>query len=150
MKNNSKVPWTTAPAEIIKEGLILGQDTLNFCPLKGVTTLRITQAVSVKAEQLELETARQRDAATLYGHRYDLITVKGDLSITNFQTKAIMLEITKTLSGELKSSKPEAKIEKLARGLRRMNGVVKLTWTIELEPGEHKQLDYVYDVYVRR
>jgi len=150
MENTGKVPWTTAPAETIKEGIILGQDTLKFTPVKGETTLRITQAVSVKAEQLELETERKRDAAQLYGRHYDLITVEGKLSVTNFQPKAITLEITKTLSGEVKSSQPKAKIEKQARGLRQMNAVLKLTWTIKLEPGEQKQLDYIYDVYVRR
>jgi len=150
MENNTKVPWTTAPAEIIKEGLILGQDTLNYCPVEGKTTLRITQAVGVKAEQLELEVERQRDAARLYGYHYDLVTVEGKLSVTNFQQKDITLEITKTLSGELKVSEPSAKVEKLARGLQRMNGVMNLTWTIELKPGEQKQLGYTYAVFVRR
>jgi len=150
LENATKVPWTTAPAETTKEGFILGQDTLNYTPTRGQTTLRITRAVSVKAEQLELETDRKRDAAQLYGYHYDLITVEGKLSVTNFQQKAITLEIIKTLSGEVKSSQLEAKIETQAWGLRRMNAVLKLTWTIELEPAEHKQLGYIYEVYVRR
>lgn len=116
IRNTMKVPWTTAPAEIIKEGLILGQDTLYYTPTQGETTLKITQAVSVKAEQLEFETERKRDAARLYGYHYDLVTVDGKLSVTNFQPKTITLEITKTLSGEVKSSQPKVKIEKLARG----------------------------------
>lgn len=150
LENTTKVPWTTAPAETVKQGLILGQDTLNYTPVAGETTLRITQAVNVRAEQIELETDRKRDAARLYGYSYDLVTVEGKLSVTNFQQKTITLEITKTLSGEVRSSQPEANIEKLARGLQRMNGILKLAWTIELEPGEQKQLSYVYDVYVRR
>jgi len=150
LENTTKVPWTTAPAETVKDGLILGQDTLSYTPIRGETTLRITQAVSIKAEQLELETERKRDATQLYGYHYDLVTVDGKISVTNFQPKAITLEISKTLSGEVKSSEPEAKIETLARGLRRMNAVRKLTWTIELKPGEQKELGYVYEVYVRR
>jgi len=150
LKNSTKVPWTTAPAETVKEGLILGQDTLNYTPVEGETTLKITQAVSVKAEQLELEIDRRRDAAQLYGHHYDLITVQGKLSVTNFQDKSITLEIVKTLSGEVKSSEPQAQIESLARGLLRMNAVRKLTWTIELKPGDRKELSYIYEVYVRR
>jgi hypothetical protein len=150
LENNTKVPWTTAPAETVKQELILGQDTLNYTPVAGKATLRITQAVNVKAEQIELETDRKRDAAQLYGYHYDLVTVEGKLSVANFQQKPISLEITKTLSGEVKSSDPEAKIEKMARGLRRMNGLLKLAWTIELQPGEQKQIKYVYDVYVRR
>jgi hypothetical protein len=150
LQNTTRVPWTTAPAETVKEGIILGQDTLEYTPIKAETTLRITRAVSVKAEQVEHETDRKRDAAQLYGHHYDLVTVEGKLSVANFQPKPITLEITKTLSGEVKSSDPKATIETLARGLRRMNAVRKLTWTIELKPAEEKQLSYVYEVYVRR
>jgi cell division inhibitor SulA len=123
---------------------------LKYTPQKGKATLRITKAVSVKAEQTELETARKREAERLYGNYFDLITVEGKLSVNNLQQKAITLEITKTLSGEVKASEPKAAIEKQARGLRRMNGIVKLAWTIELGPGEHKDLSYKYEVYVRR
>jgi hypothetical protein len=150
LENTTKVPWTTAPAEIVQDGLILGQDTLNYTAVTGQATLRITQAVNVKAEQRELETDRKRDALQLYGDHFDLITVEGKLSVANFQQKAITVEITKTLSGEVKSSQPEAKSETLARGLRRMNALRKLTWTIELGPQETKPLSYIYEVYVRR
>jgi hypothetical protein len=34
LDNVMKMPWTTAPAEIIKDGTILGQDTLNYTPVK--------------------------------------------------------------------------------------------------------------------
>jgi hypothetical protein len=150
MENNTKVPWTTAPAETVKEGQILGQDTLKYTPQKSKTTLRITKAVNVKAEQTELETARKREAKRFYGDYFDLITVDGKLSVRNLQQKAITLEITKTLSGEVKESEPKAAIEKLARGLRRMNGIVNLKWTIGLDSGEHRDLNYKYEVYVRR
>ena len=150
IENNTKVPWTTAPAETVKEDMILGQDTLKYTPQKSKTTLRITKAVSVKAEQTELEIARKREAERFYGGYFDLITVEGKLSVRNFQQKAIALEITKTLSGEVKASEPTAAIEKQARGLRRMNGIVNLTWTVELDPGERKDLSYKYEVYIRR
>jgi hypothetical protein len=150
LENTARVPWTTAPAETVGQGLILGQDTLDYTPPKGQATLRITRAVNVKAEQIELEIDRKRDAAQLYGNHYDLVTVEGKLSVTNFQQKSAALEITKTLSGEVKSSQPQPAMESLARGLQKMNGVKKLTWTIDLEPGEQKQLGYTYEVYVRR
>ena len=150
LENVSRLPWTTAPAQILKEDLILGQDTLKYTPVQGETTVRITRAVGVKAEQVEFEIERKRDALRMYGDHFDLITVQGKLSVTNFLPKPITLEITKTLSGEVKSSQPEAKIEKLARGLRRVNTTAKLTWTIELKTDEHKEIGYTYDVYVRR
>jgi hypothetical protein len=150
LENSTKIPWTTASVEITKDGFIIGQDILEYTPSKSKTTLKITQAANVKAEQLELETARKQDASQLYGNHYDLVTITGKLSIANHQDKAIIAEITKTISGDLKSSEPNAKVESLARGLNRMNPVRNLTWTIELAPNEKKELEYVYDVYVRR
>ncbi|OQA02717.1 MAG: hypothetical protein BWY69_00901 [Planctomycetes bacterium ADurb.Bin401] len=150
LENSTKIPWTTASAEITKDGFIIGQDILNYTPSTTKTTLKITQAANIKAEQLELETARKLDASQLYGNHYDLVTITGKLSIANHQEKAVTVEITKTISGDVQSSEPNAAIKSLARGLNRMNPVRNLTWTIELAPGESKQLDYVYDVYVRR
>ncbi|MEN6383991.1 MAG: hypothetical protein ABFD79_02205 [Phycisphaerales bacterium] len=150
MKNSTKVPWTTAPAEIIKDGVIIGQDKISYTPVNGKTTLKITQALDIKAEQIEIETQRQRDALHMYGNSYDLITLTGKLSLNNYKNQPVTLEIQKTLSGELKSSDPNANIENLAAGLSRMNATRILRWTIELEPKEKKELNYIYDVYVRR
>jgi hypothetical protein len=150
LENFLKLPWTTAPAEVIKDDQLLGQDILNYTPTGAETDLRITRAVSVKAEQIEYETDRKRDAARFYGYHYDLVTVSGELEVKNFKPKPITLEITKYLSGELKSSGPQALVSKLARGLRRANPRNKLTWTIELKAGEQRKLHYTYEVYIRR
>jgi len=149
IENTTKVPWTTAPAETVQNGQILGQDILSFTPPGGEATVRITQAVSVKATQTEVETARERNAARFYERPYDLVSIEGNLSVENFLAKSVTLEITKTVSGEVKSSAPEADIEKVARGLRGVNPLNVLTWTLELNPGQVQDVTYAYDVYVR-
>lgn len=150
LTNATQMPWTTAPAETVKNGVILGQDTLSYTPPKAKNTVRITRAIGVKAEQGEFETSRKREAARMYGWSWDLITVQGEFSVVNLQDKAVDLEITKTLSGELKTMDPQTKIEKIAVGLRRMNGLARLTWNLQLGPGEKKTAAYTYDVYVPR
>jgi len=149
LQNTTKVPWTTAPAETVQNSQILGQDILSYTPAGGETTLRITQAVSVKAERTEIETLRERNAVQFYGRAYDLVSVEGRLSVKNFQEKSITLEITKSVSGDVKSSAPKAEIERIARGLRGVNPSNALTWTLELEPGQAEEITYAYDVYVR-
>jgi hypothetical protein len=149
LENTMKVPWTTAPAETLQNNQILGQDILSYTPTGGETTVRITQAISVKAEQTEVETARERNAAKFHGTSYDQVSIEGKLSVKNFQAKSITLEITKRVSGEVKSSAPKADIEKVARGLRGVNPSNVLTWTLELEPGQTEEITYAYDVYVR-
>ncbi len=149
LTNTTKVPWTTAPGETVKNGVLLGQDTLSYTPLKAQNTLRITRAIGVKAEQVEHETSRKREAVRMYGTTWDLVTVQGDLSVVNFQEKAIDLEIAKTLSGKLKTADPEPKSERLASGIHLMNGRQKLTWSLPLDPGERKALTYTYEACVR-
>jgi len=150
LTNTTRVPWTTAPGETVKNGALLGQDTLPFTPSGSAGTLRITRALGIRAEQRELEIDRKREAVQMYGYHYELVTVRGELSLVNSQSKPIDMEVTKTLSGEVKSSDPQARIDKLAAGLQRMNGLVKLTWNLQLGPREKKQVSYTYDVYVRR
>jgi hypothetical protein len=150
LQNKSSVPWTTAPAQIAKGGMLLGQDTLKYTPIGGKNDVRITEAVNVKAQQAENEIERKHDAIRMYGDHFDLITVEGNLSVTNFSDKNIKLEISKTLSGEVKTAHPEVEIKSLARGIRRMNPTRKLTWTIELEPQQTSEITYTYEVYVRR
>ena len=150
LANSTKVPWTTAPAETVKDGFILGQDTLKYTAVGDKTLLRITKAMSVKVHQVELEEGRDRGVLTAYGRNWDLVRIRGTLSVKNFQAKDISLEITKTLSGKVLLSDPEAKVQKLAKGLRSVNERSQLTWTIDLEPGQDTEISYTYHAHVAR
>jgi hypothetical protein len=150
LTNATAVPWTTAPAQLAKDGQIIGQDTLNYTPAKGEATVKITQAVSVKAEQTELEVKREREALRMYGHLFDRVTIEGKLSVANYAGKTISLEIAKTLSGDVKSATPKAEDVSLARGLARMNPTHLLTWKLDLEPGAQQEIGYTYEVLIRR
>ncbi|OHB56189.1 MAG: hypothetical protein A2Y07_01040 [Planctomycetes bacterium GWF2_50_10] len=150
LTNNMKLPWTTAPAQIMSSGMIIGQDTLNYTPVSGDTKLKITIASSIKAQQREIQLERQRNAAQFYGNSFDLVKVKGMLSVTNYQSKAINMEITKKFSGDLKSTQPEAKADKLPAYLGDVNNRGLLVWNLKLEAGQKQELEYVYEVYVRQ
>lgn len=151
LTNPSDNPWTTAPATTMKNGRILGQDTLFFTPGKASSELKITQAVSVQAEHNEYEVERQRNAATFYNYRYDLVTVKGELELTNYKDKSIAVKITKNLSGEVLETDDDPTITKLARQLRSVNPQSQIVWTKEVEPGKDNKvmLEYKYRLYVR-
>jgi hypothetical protein len=149
LTNTGKIPWTTAPAITTQNGQILGQDTLYYTSPGAKTNLRITQAVDIKAEQAEFEVNRKRNAANFYGSSYDLVDVKGVLDATNYKNREVTLTITKMLSGEVTSVSPDAKIEKIAKGLKKVNPRCKLTWEIPIKAGEKIQIEYQYQVYVR-
>lgn len=149
LTNTTDVPWTTAPGQTVSQNQILGQDMLRYTPVGGRATLRVTQAMGVKAQQVEYEVERERNAVNFHGTHYDLVTLTGELTVTNFKRDDVKLEITKLFSGELQSADGEPELRKLARGLRRVNPRGRLRWTIELEPGRQEELTYTYEVYLR-
>jgi hypothetical protein len=148
--NETDLPWTTAPAQLMESGQIIGQDILTFTPPEGEATVRITQAVSVKAEQTEVEVSRERDAVHLYGDSFDRVTIEGTLQVTNYTSEPVALEITKSLSGDVKQTSPSAEDITLAAGLARMNASHQLTWKLDLEPGDSREITYLYEALIRR
>ncbi len=149
LTNETGMPWTTAPAETVKDGRILGQATLHYTPRGGETLLKITQALGIQPDEIELETGRQPNAQTFQGSRYDLVTVKGTLKMRSHLDKEVTVEVTKVLTGEVQETSPQAEVVKLAAGLKRVNPRSRLVWELPLPAGETVEMTYVYQVYVR-
>lgn len=149
LTNTGKIPWTTSPAMTTQSGQILGQDILYYTSPGAKSNLRITQAVDIKAEQAEFEVSRQHNALRFYGSSYDLVEVKGVLSATNYKNREIVLTVSKTLSGEVVSAGFDPMIEKIAKGLKRVNPTCLLTWEMPVKAGEKIEIEYAYKVYTR-
>lgn len=152
LKNNSKQPWTSAPAMVMKDNRVLGQDTLLYTAPNAETNLKITQALDIQAEVTENEVNRQPNAIQQQRRSFDLVTVKGTIAITNYKNSAVTLEIKKRLSGEVQNADGDPEITKIAEGLRSVNPTSELVWNVELKPGfENKQVfEYSYTVHVQR
>ncbi|WP_432799388.1 hypothetical protein [Poriferisphaera sp. WC338] len=158
LTNNTDRPWTTAPAVTMKDGRILGQDTITYTAPKATSRLKITQALAIKAKQQEEELSRQqansKQIAIFAGNsrNYAIITARGSLELTNYKSKPVEIEVSKTLSGQVLKSSNDPEIIKLAKDLDRLNPTSKLTWKITLKPGlENKvKLTYEYKVISRR
>lgn len=149
LENTTRVPWTPAPAEAIRSNMIVGQAEMPYTPAGDEATLRISRAADITVEQEEFEVERTQGARQLYEVYYDLVTVRGELTIANFKEQAVAVEVSKTLSGEVVSTDPQAEVEKLAAGIQRINGLRKLTWTLDIGPGQTQKATYTYEVYVR-
>ncbi len=149
IRNTTQMPWTTAPAQFITGGRIVGQDTCYYTPAGNKTDVRINRALNMVADQAEYELERERNAARFYGRSYDLVTVRGELKLSNRVGKNVHAEVIKHLSGEVVAFTPDAKDVPTAKGLKRVNSRHDLIWTLDLEPGEKADLSYTYKVYVR-
>ena len=85
----------------------------------------------------------------IHGYHYDLVKIRGELKLRNRIDKAVDIEITKELSGDVLESLPRAGDVKTARGLKQVNTKHILTWVVQIEPGEDKTVTYQYQVYFR-
>ena len=79
IKNSMDMPWTTAAAEFVKDGQFIGQDVCHYTAPGTETTVRITRAMNLVAEQNEFEISRERNNKQFHGYRYDLVTLEGEL-----------------------------------------------------------------------
>ena len=147
--NAAKMPLTTAVAEFVKDGQFVGQDTCYYTAAGAEASIRINRAMNVQAELAEVEVERKRNAANFYGYGHDLVKLTGELKIRNRLDKAIDLEITKDLSGEVLDKSGEAKDVPTARGLKQVNPKHVLTWMSALKAGEELKITYSYQLYIR-
>jgi len=150
LTNPLAMPWTTAPILVARGPRPLGQDVCSYTSPRGKVLVKITKALSVQADQREVEVKRSRDAERWAGNSYDRVDIKGELLLVNGKSEKIAVEVTKELSGSSVRAEPAAKLEVLARGLRRPNPTNRLTWTVTLEPGQEAKLVYEYQVLVRQ
>jgi hypothetical protein len=148
LSNNGNLPWTTAPAMTKQGNQILGQDTLYYASPGSKTTVKITQAVDVKAEHAEFETGRKRNIANFYNRNYDLVDVQGKLTAVNYKNEDIVIVITKDITGELVSMAPKAKVNQVARGLRSVNPHQVLIWELPVKAREKVEIEYKYQIYI--
>jgi hypothetical protein len=147
LKNTGQQPWTTAPAFALNGALPVAQDTLAYTPPGGRSTLKLTVATDVRAEQNQTEAARRQ--ISLAGRNYDEVTVDGKLRLTNWKSTEIAMLVRKSLVGEVLAS-ADGKATKVARTLTSVNSTSEIEWEFKLPAGKTRELTYQYKVLLNR
>jgi hypothetical protein len=147
LKNTGQTPWTTAPALALNDALPVAQDTLNYTPPGGQSTLKLTVSTDVRAEQSQIETARRQ--LNIANYNFDEVTVAGKLRLTNWKNKEIAMLVRKSLVGEVLES-PDGKVSKVARNLTAVNSTSEIAWEFKLAAGQSRELTYQYKVLLGR
>lgn len=143
LENTTQQPWTTAPAFTVNNAKPAAQDVLNYAPPGSKTSLRLTVATDLRAEQFQTEIARKIVGV------FDEVTVQGKLKLTSRKHQETQLLISKSLVGEIMGEN-EGKVTKVARQLNSVNPNSEIEWEFELGPGKIKELSYQYKVLIRR
>ena len=151
LKNNTGMPWTTAPALSFREWKPLGQDMLSFTPIDGENILKVTPATEVIGDHKLEEKSRERVQLNYAGSNYnfDLITVEGTIKVRNIKKETIELILTRNLVGEVLNASEAGKISRQGLNLKSVNPNSTIKWNLMLPNGE-KEIKYTYKIYVSR
>jgi hypothetical protein len=147
LTNNTKQPWTTAPAFTMHGPLPVAQDVLGYAPPGGSSTLKLTVATDLRAEASQTETGRQQ--VNIDNGNFDEITVSGKLKVTSWKPGETCIVIRKSLTGEVLDA-ADGKVTKLARNLAAVNPTSELEWEFHLPAGKDHEITYRYQVLIRR
>lgn len=151
LKNQTGMPWTTAPAISFRDWKPIGQDMMTFTPIGSDNILRITPATEVVGSHTLEEKSREQTELRYGGSNYtfDLITVEGKIKIRNIKKDPVELVITRNMVGETLTATDNGKISREGLNLQSINPNSVIKWNVTLPNGE-KEIRYTYKIYVRR
>ncbi len=151
LKNQTGMPWTTAPALSFREWKPLGQDMMTFTPAGGENILRVTPATEVigthKLEEKSREKAQLKYGGSTYD--FDLVTVEGLIKLRNIKKESVEIVLTRNVVGEVITAGDNGKISREGLNLQSVNPNSIVKWNLNLPSGE-KEIRYTYKIYVRK
>jgi hypothetical protein len=151
LKNQTGMPWTTAPAISFRDWKPMGQDMLTFTPMGGENILRVTPATEVIGTHTLEEKSRERVKLQYSNGTYDfdLVTVEGLIKVRNYKKENVEVVITRNLVGEAITATDAGKIARQGFNLQAINPNSVIKWNLQVPNGE-KEIRYTYKIYVRR
>jgi hypothetical protein len=176
IKNESKVPFTTGPALILKDGRLVAQTMLTYTSVGNEVDVDVTVATDIHAKKWEKQIGREDGAKVINGHKYTRLDMRGFLELTNFKKEKVTVEVTRAVLGTLTKVSDDGEITHLNSfedlsylpegGLpywhdwyarwwhywpwwwHYANDIGQVKWTITLEPGEKRQIEYDWHYFV--
>ncbi len=171
LANDAECPLTTAPALILRQGRIIGQSMMTYTAIGASSDLELTVAVDIIVDRQDVETERINDAAKWGGYNYARTNLTGTISLTNHSTKAVDLEVRRSVLGNIDSASGDGEIEHLGRQeggwmtadgypfwwtwynwpywWYRFNAIGRVNWQLKLEPEQSIELEYKYHYFWR-
>ena len=144
--NPFKFPMTTASAVVMEDGRFRGQSLSQWVNPGQTTCLRITRALSVRAESAEFEEEGQREIVWIGGNDYQRTRVKGRLTLHNYRGKEVTMNIRCGFSGKMLEADGNPKAKLRTEGVSSVNPRRELQWDVKIPAGGEKELAYRYEV----
>jgi hypothetical protein len=141
LTNTTQQPWTTAPALTVRGQLPVAQDTLKYTPPGASSSLKITVASDIQANETLTELSREpvRHLNTTYMH----VTVQGELMVRNLKSSPVKIAIHRSLAGEVLEP-AGATVLRAGRAPHALNPSHELLWEVTLAPAQQSIITFKY------
>lgn len=172
LTNQKKHPLTTAPALILSGNKVLGQSMMQYTPLGSDVDLPLTTAVDISVKKTDTEVKRTPNAAQWQNDSYGRIDLEGTISLKNQKDKAVEVEITRHVLGNVGTADHGGRAEMVNVFEDRsfvpdqgyptwwgwyswpywwshFNGIGRIVWNVTMAPGEEVKLGYTWHYFWR-
>jgi len=148
--NSTDTSWTTGPCLTLSQGQPLSEDTLRYTARGASGELAVTTAVNIAREATESEIDRRLKAHSPTRDVYlDLVTLKGELKIVNYEKHEASITVTAKTAGKPIEASDNGKLSVDTASLRLTERSGSIEWRVKLQPNETKTLTYTYERYVQ-
>ncbi|MBK7150038.1 MAG: hypothetical protein IPH78_14825 [Bacteroidetes bacterium] len=137
MKNTSSVPFTTASVMVINEkDQFVAQDELKYTPVGASNNIRLSKTINIVMKNNEEE---KTEGTTLKNRKvvYHKVTIKGAVSLENFQNKDVTVSITKNVFGTITKAEDGGKIT-INKSYSYVNPSSDVKWEVKLAANQKR------------
>jgi hypothetical protein len=150
LKNNTTVPFTTAPVMVVTEKeQFLAQDLLKYTPAGGTVDVKLSKAIDIVMRNAEEESQRNDSYKKINSNMYSRVVIKGSVTISNLQNKEVTVNVKKILSGSVLTQSDNGKATRTGMGYDN-NPSSMIAWEIKMPVNGKKILNYEYEVLYRQ
>jgi hypothetical protein len=149
LHNETDTAWTTGACLALSADQPLSEDILKYTPKSGRCELPVTTAINVGHSKSETELDRKLNAHSPAKDIFlDMVTLRGELKIHNFEKTKVEISISSPVPGKPIDASDSGIISVNTENLKLLERSGSIQWTISLEPGEGKTINYHYERYV--
>jgi hypothetical protein len=153
LNNNSKFPWTSGLCFVVNKEKSspkpISQDVLAYTPIKGEVLLRINENPDIKVEHSEKEVDRNNSYRKAKDAVFDQVTIEAEIKIKNYKDKAVSLQLSRMVIGELLKSSVSWKTSEKINYDGFINKMNEVKWETKLGAGQELIIKYSYKLIVR-
>jgi len=111
LSNTGKAPLTTAPALVMRDGIVLAQGMLSYTSVGAEVDLAVTTAVDIRVTKEERETRRVPNAQNWNGEPLARLELTGELTLKNLRGQPVDIEVVRHVFGSVESADHDGVIE---------------------------------------